>query len=276
MIPGLTWRQIIPISVTLAAMMSGFFSILTTVEGMSEAAPGPYHLWAAQLIMLAMILDGIDGNLARRLKGCSAIGAELDTYVDMTAFGIAPALLIYVVSLQEKAMFWRVLMTGAVVLSGVVRLARFKAMDPHRGQMGYSGLPITACAGWVAMFVFISQSGWQKNDPLWLTQGPVATVFLLGVIVFIVLQVSNVRYPKPTKMASLFIPSVLVVMLIFIPPDWLKGIPHCPWMVKLPIYAAELIMILGVGYIVLGPLYMKQAADRRKNGAPPANGLPNE
>ena len=127
----ITWRQLVPISITLMAMLCGFFSILVTVESMNEtlARAGAMHRWAALLIMLAMILDGIDGNVARRLKGCTDIGAELDTYVDMTAFGIAPAVLIYVVMLtgsvpQDSArIFWRVGMTAVVVLSGVVRLA---------------------------------------------------------------------------------------------------------------------------------------------------------
>ena len=70
-------------------MLAGFLSILVTFEGMHMARPDLYSS-AAQLIMLAMILDGLDGNVARMLKGESDFGAELDTYVDMTAFGIAP------------------------------------------------------------------------------------------------------------------------------------------------------------------------------------------
>ena len=133
------WRQLIPSIVTLAAMLSGFLSILLTFEGMHKGNPDLYRL-SAQLIMLAMILDGLDGNLARWLKGQSEFGAELDTYVDLTAFGIAPAILIFAVTLQSKDPMWRVLLPSAVALSGVVRLARFKVRDPLRGQGGYAGL----------------------------------------------------------------------------------------------------------------------------------------
>ena len=239
MIPGLTWRQIIPISVTLAAMMSGFFSILVTLESMGKPDPGQYHVWAAQFIMLAMLLDGLDGNLARWLRGTSEIGAELDTYVDLTAFGIAPALLIYTVSLQSSPAM-RVLMTSAVVLSGV--------------------LPITVCAGWVALFVFISQSDppvfrsirSPGQEELWLTQGPMAGLFLLGILGFIFLQVSNVRYPKPSKKAIVYIFSVVLVALLFVPAF------------KLSMYSAAIMIVLGVSYIVLGPLYMKRVASRNE------------
>ena len=261
----LTWRQLIPISVTLAAMMCGFFSILVTLESMGEPMEkaGLMHQWAALLIMLAMILDGLDGNIARKLNGCTEMGAELDTYVDMTAFGIAPAVLIYVVMLtgsqeaDSSRVVWRVLMTAAVVLSGVVRLARFKAKDPHRGQMGYTGLPITACASWVAMLVFVSQS--PPFHTFSLHQGATAALFLAGVIVFIMLQVSNVRYQKPTKHPLMFIPMVAMVCVLF-----LRN--------KFAVYAAEFMIIMVLLYITLGPLYMKRALRRSQaDGSQPAS-----
>jgi CDP-diacylglycerol---serine O-phosphatidyltransferase len=257
----LTWRQLIPITVTLLAMLCGFFSILVTVESMNETLEkaGEMHRWAALLIMLAMILDGMDGNIARKLKGCTEIGAELDTYVDMTAFGIAPAVLIYTVMLtgfasqDSSRVFWRVAMTAVVVLSGVVRLARFKVNDPSRGQGGYTGLPITACAGWVAMLVFISQSKPFENYSL--NSGWVAAIFLTGVLVFISLQVSNVRYPKPTKHPALFIPMVIMVCVLFGPQ-------------KIAVPAACFMVMMVVGYIVFGPLYMRRAtlAHREEEG----------
>jgi CDP-diacylglycerol--serine O-phosphatidyltransferase len=155
----MNWRQILPTIVTLAAMLSGFLSIVYVVQGFQVSGPHDYYSMAARFIMLAMILDGIDGNLARWLKGTSEFGAELDTYVDMTAFGIAPAILIFAVTLRpETAPLIRFLLPSAVAVSGVVRLARFKVADPLRGQGGYGGLPITANAGWVALFVFISQA----------------------------------------------------------------------------------------------------------------------
>ncbi len=251
----LTWRQLVPLSITLLAMLCGFFSILVTAESMGEPLEraGEMHRWAALLIMLAMILDGLDGNVARKLKGCTEIGAELDTYVDMTAFGIAPAALIYGVMLtgsvpqDTERLFWRVAMTAVVVLSGVVRLARFKVKDPGRGQGGYTGLPITACAGWVAMLVFISQSKPFENYSL--STGPIAGIFLAGVLIFISLQVSNVRYPKPTKHPALFIPMVIMVCVLFGPQ-------------KIAVPAAVFMVLMVLGYICFGPLYMKRAERR--------------
>lgn len=233
----MTWRQILPTIVTLAAMLCGFFSILLALEGHEN------FLLSAQFIMLAMILDGIDGNLARVLKGTSPFGAELDTYVDLTAFGLAPAILIYQVSLQRHV-DWRILMTAMVVLSGVIRLARFKAKDPFRGQAGYCGLPITASAGWVALFVFLSETT-KFSDFFRLSQGPVGIFFLVGVIVMITLQVSNVRYPKPSKFMIVFIPCVVLVVLLFYRQHGVAPI------------AALVMLALGLAYVIFGPLFIK-------------------
>ncbi len=256
----MSWRQLIPNAITLVAMSCGFFAILVTLEGMGNPEAYQYHRWAAQLIMLAMILDGLDGNIARRLKGASELGAELDTYVDMTAFGIAPALLIYVVSLQASPT-WRVLMTTAVVLSGVVRLARFKAHDPHRGQMGYRGLPITVSAGWVAVLVYFSQT--LRAEWFSLSQGSVATLFIVGVMILIVLQVSNVRYPKPSKRMIFFVPSIILVMLLFVPlvNNIIRFMPD-EKAEGLALISSSLMVLMGIGYVMFGPwLHKKPASD---------------
>lgn len=235
------WRQIVPTAFTIVAMLAGFLSILVTVEGMRTARPDYYRL-AAQLIMLAMILDGIDGNVARWLRGQSDFGAELDTYVDLTAFGLAPAILVFAVTLQGEPV-WRIILPSAVALSGVVRLARFKAKDPLRGQAGYAGLPITGNAGWVALFVFISQT--PPLDSLSLNHGKVAALFLIGIVTFIVLQVTSLRYPKPTKKAWMFAPCVILVFLLFVPREGFT------------VAVAFVILCLGLAYGLFGPLFVK-------------------
>ncbi len=255
----INWRHLIPTLFTMAAMLAGFFSILVTVYAMQEVRPDLHRL-AAQLIMLAMILDGLDGNIARMIRGQSDFGAELDTYVDLTAFGIAPAILIFAVTLQAKDPVWRVLLPSAVAVSGMFRLARFKIKDPLRGQAGYAGLPITTNAGWVAMFVFISQT--PPRDTFSLNQGWVATLFLTGILVFCILQVTNLRYPKPTKKVAIFAPCVILVALLF-----------CP-IKQLSVRVAVVMLMLGVCYVIVGPLFVKgmeahkARKEARKNESP--------
>jgi CDP-diacylglycerol---serine O-phosphatidyltransferase len=250
----MNWRQLVPTVFTLAAMLSGFLSILFVVQGFHSDNANFFYLWAAKLIMLAMILDGLDGNVARWLKGASEFGAELDTYVDMTAFGIAPAILIFAVTMEAKDPLLRILLPSAVALSGVVRLARFKVVDPLRGQGGYAGLPITANAGWVSLFVFISQvppSERVAEDIFSLRSGWFAVLFLTGIIVFIILQVSNVRFPKPTKKAYLFVPCVILVTLFVLLGK------------RQAVYIAALMLILGLIYSIAGPFFVKGMEVRR-------------
>ena len=243
----MNWRQAIPTSVTLMAMLAGFLSILITVQGMvSDDNPGKYYSWSAQLIMLAMILDGLDGNLARWLKGMSEFGAELDTYVDLTAFGIAPAVLVFAVTMQGRDPVWRALLPSAVAISGVVRLARFKVADPLRGQGGYGGLPITVNAAWVALFVFITLT--PPRDVFSLNEGPAAVTFLSGIIVFIILQVSSLRYPKPTKKVVLFVPCIILVCLLWLLDQYLAS------------RVAMIMILMGGGYVVIGPMFVKGMA----------------
>lgn len=258
-------RQVLPTLITLVAMMLGFLSILLVVEGMRQDGDHGMYRLASIMIMVAMILDGLDGNLARYLKVTSEFGAELDTYVDLTAFGIAPAVLIFAVSSGTDTP-WRVVLPSAVCLSGVVRLARFKAKDPLRGQGGYAGLPITVNAGWVALFVFISQT--RPLDIFSFKESMVALLFLTGVLVFIILQVTNVRYPKPTKNSVLFgICFFLVLLFMFLSLNERLN-------ARYSIALAVVMISLGAGYIILGPLFVKgmEAHKARHNAANPPAG----
>lgn len=188
-------------------MLAGFFSLLAAADGR--------YLLAAQMIMLSMILDGMDGHVARLLRGESAFGADLDTFVDMMSFGLAPAFLAYQVALKDFGM-WGLALACAIVVSGASRLARFRVVDPDRGQKGFLGLPITVNAGWLAMAVFITESGILQNRWITLTDGPLATVIWTCVVMFVLLQVSHVRYGKPTKAPVVFISSVLFVTFLFL------------------------------------------------------------
>lgn len=259
----LNWRQMVPTLFTLVAMLCGLLSILYVVQGFHGDNPEHWYRLSAKMIMLAMILDGIDGNVARWLKGSSEFGAELDTYVDMTAFGIAPAVLIFAVTMEAQDSFLRVLLPSAVVLSGVVRLARFKVTDPLRGQGGYSGLPITTNAAWVSMLVYISLS---QDHPLdsaagffSLQSGWFSSLFLIGIVVFISLQVSNVRFPKPTKKVALFIPCVILVALFVCLGK------------NSAAYVAAVMLFLGLLYVIIGPLFVKRAeiSKARREGIEP-------
>lgn len=202
----MTWRKIVPNLITIAALLIAFFSMVQSSHG--------NFVLAAQLIMLCLIMDGLDGNLARYIKGTTKFGAELDTFVDITAYGIAPAVLIHNVIGAEFGL-WGAALVSLTVLSGVLRLSRFRVADPFRGQRGYCGLPITVNAGWVTLFIFAWQSGLFSEEHLSLTDGPLATLVWTCSVAFLFLQVSNVRYGKPTKAPLFFLASIFMVLLLF-------------------------------------------------------------
>jgi CDP-diacylglycerol--serine O-phosphatidyltransferase len=206
----MTWRKILPNLVTTGAMLAAFFSIV-------HSAHGEYAL-AAKLIMLCLILDGLDGNIARWIGGETQFGAELDTFVDITAYGLAPAMLIHE-SVAKHFGTWGLLLVGWTVLAGALRLSRFRVADPNRGNKGFTGLPITANATWVAMFTFIVQSDLIEDPRVSLTSGPMAVLVWSFSAIMLFLQISNVRYGKPSKTPVLFIGGIVMVALLFLRQD---------------------------------------------------------
>jgi CDP-diacylglycerol---serine O-phosphatidyltransferase len=118
-------RILIPNLVTLLALCLGLTAIRLAIEGRFEHA--------VYAILFAAVLDGIDGNLARYLKGTSRFGAELDSLADFVNFGCVPALVLYFWQLKElKGIGWVVCLVFAIAM--VLRLARFNVMldDPSR------------------------------------------------------------------------------------------------------------------------------------------------
>jgi CDP-diacylglycerol--serine O-phosphatidyltransferase len=118
-------RVLLPNLVTLLALCLGLTAIRLAIEGRFDAA--------AYAILVAAILDGVDGNLARMLKGTSRFGAELDSLADFVNFGCVPALVLYFFVLKDmKALGWIACLVFAIAM--VLRLARFNVMldDPTR------------------------------------------------------------------------------------------------------------------------------------------------
>src|SRR3954462_4383775 len=118
-------RFLLPNLITLLALCSGVTAIRLGVEARYDLAVGA--------VIVAIMLDAVDGRLARLLKGTSRFGAELDSLADFVNFGVAPAVLIYVWGLPElKSAGWIAAMVLA--LCTALRLARFNVMvdDPNR------------------------------------------------------------------------------------------------------------------------------------------------
>jgi CDP-diacylglycerol---serine O-phosphatidyltransferase len=237
------WRQWLPCSITLLALFSGFFSIIFVFYGIIT---GEHELvnTGCMLIYLAWIFDSFDGAVARWVKGTSVFGAELDTFVDFLSFSVAPAVLVFAVTLPGQALAVRALFPTLMVASGAMRLSKFRVTDAERGLKGYTGLPVTLIAGFVAMWIFLLLPEKGLTLLAW-AQG----VLFLSVATAIILQVSGIHYPAPTKKPVVMIP-VILLFVVFALLWWFES--------QLAFWWGMGMVVLGYGYSILYPFLQRK------------------
>lgn len=178
---GLPLRAVAPNAVTALALCSG-------LSGVRFAIAGEWQL-AVMMIMIAGVLDGIDGRIARLLHGESRFGAELDSLSDAISFGVAPALILYLWSLAALPRFgWMCSLLFAVFCA--LRLARFNAKidetEQPRKSAGYlTGVPAPAGAGLALLPMML----W-----FWSDEPTLASPYLVGpwTVLVALLMVSSV------------------------------------------------------------------------------------
>ena len=140
---GIPFRALLPNAVTALALCFGLTGIRFAVGGEWEKALAS--------IIIAGVLDGMDGRIARLLRAQSRFGAELDSLSDVIAFGVAPALVMFLWSLNGAPQFgWSAAL--ALALACALRLARFNARidaeeQPHKSAGFLTGVPAPAGAG---------------------------------------------------------------------------------------------------------------------------------
>ena len=137
---------LLPNLFTTAALFAGFYAIVQAMNGRFDHS--------AIAIFVAMVLDGLDGRVARLTKTQSAFGAEYDSLSDMVCFGAAPALVVYEWALLSMAnLGW--IAAFVYCVCAALRLARFNTMLEVADKRFFQGLPSPAAAALVAGFVWI-------------------------------------------------------------------------------------------------------------------------
>jgi CDP-diacylglycerol---serine O-phosphatidyltransferase len=137
---------LLPNLLTTAALFAGFYAIVQAMNGRFDQA--------AIAIFVAMVLDGLDGRVARMTKTQSAFGAEYDSLSDMVSFGAAPALVVYEWALRSLGKLgW--IAAFVYVAGAALRLARFNTMLDVADKRYFQGLPSPAAAALVAGFVWV-------------------------------------------------------------------------------------------------------------------------
>ncbi|WP_428650466.1 CDP-alcohol phosphatidyltransferase family protein [Roseibium sp.] len=171
-------RLILPNMVTLLALCSGLTAVRMAYEGRWEFAVGA--------ILLAAVLDGLDGRVARMLKGTSRFGAELDSLADFVNFGVTPALMMYLWILKDAgSLGWIAALIFAISMS--LRLARFNAAldDPDKPAWAsrfFTGVPAPAGALTVLLPLYLDFLGLFPHwfaDEAFVAAYTIAIAFLL-------------------------------------------------------------------------------------------------
>ncbi len=208
---------LLPNLFTTGALFAGFYAVVQAMNGRFEHA--------AVAIFIAMVLDGLDGRVARMTHTQSAFGAEYDSLSDMVSFGVAPALVIYEFALQDMGKLgW---IAAFVYCAGAaLRLARFNTqLDSVTDKRFFQGLPSPSAAALIAGFVWVMvEYGITGEEVRWLA----AVIALFGGLS----MVSNFRFYSGKEInlrKSVPFFAILLIVLAFIlvstsPPEVLFGV----------------------------------------------------
>jgi CDP-diacylglycerol--serine O-phosphatidyltransferase len=246
---GFSINRLIPNVLTLAALCSGLTAIRFGLQGQMKLA--------VIAIIVAAILDTLDGRVARRLGVTSRFGAELDSLSDFLCFGVSPALVLYLVSLKDAgALGWVV--TLMFPMCSALRLARFNtALDadtppPAWTSAYFTGVPAPAGALLALIPLVVSF----EIEAAWPRHALVVGAVLVVVGGLMVSRLPTFSFKKGRVPRHLVLPSLLAVALM------LGVIASSPWIGM---------SLLGLGYASLIPFswlaYRRQASQDRQAAA---------
>jgi CDP-diacylglycerol--serine O-phosphatidyltransferase len=227
---GITLRALAPNAVTAMALCFGLTGVRYGISGEWERA--------VLSIMIAGVLDGLDGRIARLLRGESRFGAELDSLSDSIAFGVAPALILYLWSLQALPKYgWIIALAHA--LACALRLARFNANidadeQPHKSAGFMTGVPAPAGAGLTFVPVYIwLVTGWDVVREWYVVAPWTAFVAFLMISNIATYSWGALRLRKRIRLEAIAVAGLLAALLI-----------TDPWLT---------LLILSVGYLATVP-----------------------
>lgn len=186
-------RYVFPNAVTVGNLFCGFLAVIYASTERFEKA--------VIAIIIAILLDGLDGRVARRLNATSKFGVEFDSFSDLVSFGVAPALLMYYWCFQVRADEFGVFVCFVYALCGACRLARFNISEENLS--GFEGLASPAAAGFVAAVVYVMPVAEQGTPLVLLGTGVMAIASYL--------MISQIPYfsIKKLRFEALNIPSIV-------------------------------------------------------------------
>ncbi len=194
---------LLPNLITTGSLFGGFYAIVAAINGNFEAA--------AIAILISLVLDGLDGRLARLTQTTSGFGLQYDSLSDLVAFGVAPALLVYLWALKPYGRFGWVA-AFLFVVCGALRLARFNVQTGSIDPRYFNGLPIPAAATFVATGILF-----YHNLGDWAPTRHIYTLVMIYLLSF--LMVSNLKFfsfKKPELFKRHPFQTLVALVLIFV------------------------------------------------------------
>jgi len=186
----------LPSTITLISVLCGFSSVVMSINAAGDH-PRYYFTWAAALLVLAGVFDGLDGRVARATNTATEFGVQLDSLADVLSFGMAPAILAYrygffqlgIADPQLRAVGWAA--SFFFIACGALRLARFNVQVGFVDSRFFVGMPIPIGAACVAAVIL----AWPMSP----TTSLMAYLFAAELFLVGVLMVSGVRFPSFKK-----------------------------------------------------------------------------
>ena len=243
---GLSLRAVIPNAITAAALCSGLTGIRFAIVGDWERS--------VVAIILAGMLDGIDGRIARLLRAQSRFGAELDSLADSLSFGMAPALVLFMWSLQDlPRLGWFASLAFAICCA--LRLARFNAQidvedQPHKSAGFLTGVPAPIGAGlaFLPLYLWLASGEDVFRSPL------LVGIWTAAIAVLMISNLATMSWKSVRPSAFIRIPAIAFAGLVF------AALLTEPWWT---------LTILSLGYLVLMPVailrYSRVKGRRRRD-----------
>jgi CDP-diacylglycerol--serine O-phosphatidyltransferase len=220
----------VPNAITAAALCVGLTGIRFAIAGDFEKS--------VQAVILAGLLDGIDGRAARLLKAQSRFGAELDSLADSISFGVAPALIVYLWTLQSlPRLGWFAALAFAICC--VLRLARFNARidladQPHKSAGFLTGVPAPVGAGLAFLPIYL----WIASDHAEVFAAPVLVGLWLTLIALLMISsVPTLSWSKLRPRRDIRLQVLLLAALV------VAGLVNEPWLTLTGISVIYLLLI---------------------------------
>jgi len=210
---------LLPNLFTTGALFAGFYAIVQAMNGKFEHA--------AVAIFIAMILDGLDGRVARLTHTQSVFGAEYDSLSDMVSFGVAPSLVIYEWALKGLGK-WGWFAAFIYCAATALRLARFNTNIDVIDKRFFQGLPSPAAAALIAGFIWVMHDyDFSGESVQWYAAALAvfAGVSMVGNMPFYSFKDLNMR--KSVPFVAIFLVALFFIFISSYPPGVLFGLFMC-------------------------------------------------